>query len=199
MCLKLAEVWFIQVKWDGFRFMITTDKRSDIFKKIDEKYSSIYRKLVILVKRLSTLTGFCPVSCCYHKPCQRVRTYVDACAMHCCLSWIVSEIRNRVVFFSAGKYGMSDGVEKPCLVYTTFSNRIYLYHSVILPSIASSNLLTKMEEKVWFTYVCVEVSDSGFHFLLPKWGQKIWRATLQVDSQSSTNFQCIQGNHSMHF
>ena len=26
------------------------------------------RKLSILVGRLSILTGFCPVSCCYHKP-----------------------------------------------------------------------------------------------------------------------------------
>ena len=41
------------------------------------------RKLVVLVGRLSILTGFCPLSCCYHKLCVRICTYVYACTCTC--------------------------------------------------------------------------------------------------------------------
>ncbi len=53
----------------------------------------------------------------------------------------------------AGYYGLSDGGNQPCLVYTTFSNMIYLYHNVTLPSIPSSNLLLTLQNKVRNTKV----------------------------------------------
>ena len=48
--------------------MITIEKFSDIYRK------AVDLKLVILVRHLSILTRFCPVSCCYHKPCAHTNT-----------------------------------------------------------------------------------------------------------------------------
>ena len=45
-----------------------------------EGYIHVYRK--VLVGCLSSLTGFCPVSCCYHKPCTHTHMLTHTC-MHC--------------------------------------------------------------------------------------------------------------------
>ena len=47
--------------------MITTEKFSDVL----ENMLILVRCVSILTGRLSILTAFCPVSCCYHKPCIR--------------------------------------------------------------------------------------------------------------------------------
>ena len=47
--------------------MITIEK---IHEYVDENTLAFEWKLAILVRRLSILTGFCPVSCCYHKLCK---------------------------------------------------------------------------------------------------------------------------------
>jgi len=47
-----------------------------------------------------------------------------------------------------GYYGVSEGEDKPCLVYTTFSNMIYLSHNITLPTIPASNLLLTIQAKV---------------------------------------------------
>ena len=50
--------------------LMVTIESVQTFQRIDEKYILAFdRKLVILVRRSSVLTGFCPVSCGYHKPC----------------------------------------------------------------------------------------------------------------------------------
>ena len=55
-----------------------------------------------------------------------------------------------IIAISTGYYGTSGGVNAPCLVYSTFSNRIFIYHNIKLPSIASTNLITAMQDKVSF-------------------------------------------------
>ena len=49
------------------------------------------RKLAILVGRLSVLTGFCPVSCCYRKPC----TYILIRSFHTGLTFMCATHCNR--------------------------------------------------------------------------------------------------------
>ncbi len=41
----------------------------------------------------------------------------------------------------AGCYGL-EASNEPCLVYTTFSNRVYIYHNIQLPAVPSFNLVT---------------------------------------------------------
>ena len=55
-------------------------------------------------------------------------------------------ITNLKIF--AGYYGTSGGENVPCLVYSTFSNRVFIYHNIKLPSVASTNLITAMQNKV---------------------------------------------------
>ena len=57
---------------------------------------------------------------------------------------------------STGYYGTTRGMNVPCLVYSTFSNRIFIYHNIKLPSIASTNLITAMQSKVHITIVILE-------------------------------------------
>ena len=42
---------------------------------------------------------------------------------------------------------------KPCLVYTTFSGKIYIYYEVTLPSILPSNLLLAIEKMVFIIII----------------------------------------------
>jgi hypothetical protein len=53
-----------------------------------------------------------------------------------------------ITIFLAGYYGTSGGDNVPCLVYSTFSNRVFIYHNIKLPSVASTNLITAMQNKV---------------------------------------------------
>ena len=58
--------------------IITIEKCSETLD--EEMHLAFDWKLVILVARFSILTGFCPVSCCYHKPCVHVsliHTYIS--------------------------------------------------------------------------------------------------------------------------
>lgn len=70
-------------------------------------------------------------------------------------TYIVDHKRNCVRFwfdqnvstFNCGYYGGSSGVNLPSLVYTTFTNLIYLYWDVTLPNVPSSNLLLTLQNK----------------------------------------------------
>ena len=53
-----------------------------------------------------------------------------------------------IIMIFAGYYGTSGGENVPCLVYSTFSNRVFIYHNIKLPSVASTNLITAMQNKV---------------------------------------------------
>ena len=44
---------------------------------------------------------------------------------------------------------------KPCLVYTTFSGKIYIYYEVTLPSILPSNLLLAIEKMVFIIIIII--------------------------------------------
>jgi hypothetical protein len=70
------------------------------------------------------------------------------------LTYIVDRYRNvvryqfeeNVAAFCAGHYCMSvDAQDVPCLVYATFSGRIYLYYNVTLPGITVSSLSSAIE------------------------------------------------------
>ena len=47
-----------------------------------------------------------------------------------------------------GYFGFASDHNKPCLIYTTFSNKIYIYHNITLPTIAPTNLITFIQEQV---------------------------------------------------
>ncbi|XP_064399890.1 KICSTOR complex protein ITFG2-like isoform X2 [Halichondria panicea] len=51
------------------------------------------------------------------------------------------KFEQNVTAFAAGCYGL-EASNEPCLVYTTFSNRVYIYHNIQLPAVPSFNLVT---------------------------------------------------------
>lgn len=73
------------------------------------------------------------------------------------------QLEESVAGFCAGMYSISTTSSPvPCLIYTTFSNKVYIYHNVKLASLASKSLMFKVVEgKDAVNEVCAEdvVSD----------------------------------------
>lgn len=65
---------------------------------------------------------------------------------------------------------MSSGQNVPCLVYSTFSNKIYLYHNITLPSVSSSNLILTMQDMVGALRMYVHCKSYHVHSF---YGQKL--------------------------
>ncbi|ESO92085.1 hypothetical protein LOTGIDRAFT_121560 [Lottia gigantea] len=76
-----------------------------------------------------------------------------------CCSWdgqtyIVNQSREvvrylfqeHVAAFSAGFYSLGDGGNRPCFVYATFDNTLYIYHNINLPRVESTNLIQVMDQ-----------------------------------------------------
>ena len=72
-----------------------------------------------------------------------------------------------LVLCLAGHYGMTTDKAKPCLIYTTFSGKIYIYLDITLPSILPSNLLLTMEKMVFFK--CLSVLFTYMELFPIKW------------------------------
>jgi len=68
-----------------------------------------------------------------------------------------------VCTFTAGQYSLLPGENHPCLVYATFSNRIYLYYNIQIPKITTSSLSGIMESrpKVASLLSCLQVDSSN--------------------------------------
>lgn len=64
--------------------------------------------------------------------------------------WVVDDVHVLValVILVSGDFGFSSEHNKPCLIYTTFYNKIYVYHNITLSSIAPSNLIDFLKEQV---------------------------------------------------
>lgn len=48
--------------------------------------------------------------------------------------------------FSAGQYAIEDGENVVSFVYTTFSNKLFLYHNIHLPQLQTTNFLVEAEK-----------------------------------------------------
>ena len=63
-------------------------------------------------------------------------------------SYFVDNAFFTIVILVSGDFGFSSEHNKPCLIYTTFYNKIYIYHNITLSSIAPSNLIDFLKEQV---------------------------------------------------
>ncbi|XP_075065266.1 KICSTOR complex protein ITFG2 [Mixophyes fleayi] len=67
------------------------------------------------------------------------------------------QVDENVSAFCAGLYACRGGQNSPCLVYVGFNQKIYVYWSVTLERIQSSNLLRVLEENEQFTSLLREL------------------------------------------
>jgi hypothetical protein len=57
------------------------------------------------------------------------------------------KFEDNVCAFCAGYFGFVTEHNKPCLIYSTFFNKIYIYYNITLPSISPSNLMLTLAQK----------------------------------------------------
>ncbi|XP_039278782.1 KICSTOR complex protein ITFG2 [Nilaparvata lugens] len=83
------------------------------------------------------------------------------------------QLEESVAGFCAGMYSISTATSPvPCLIYTTFSNKVYIYHNVKLASLASKSLMFKVvEQKDTINEICAQdvVSDKKKLKALIEW------------------------------
>ncbi|XP_075213351.1 KICSTOR complex protein ITFG2-like [Lycorma delicatula] len=72
------------------------------------------------------------------------QTYILDQKKHC----VHFQLEESVAVFCAGLYSfMPSNPPVPCLIYTTFTNKIYIYYNIKLPSLASKSLITHVLEE----------------------------------------------------
>lgn len=75
------------------------------------------------------------------------------------------QVEENVSAFCAGLYACRGGQNSPCLVYVGFNQKVYVYWSVMLERIESSNILRVLEGNEEFTSILkelnVDVSDTS--------------------------------------
>ncbi|XP_075213476.1 KICSTOR complex protein ITFG2-like isoform X2 [Lycorma delicatula] len=72
------------------------------------------------------------------------QTYILDQKKHC----VRFQLEESVAVFCAGLYSfMPSNPPVPCLIYTTFTNKIYIYYNIKLPSLASKSLITHVLEE----------------------------------------------------
>ncbi|XP_018407899.1 PREDICTED: integrin-alpha FG-GAP repeat-containing protein 2 [Nanorana parkeri] len=67
------------------------------------------------------------------------------------------QVEENVSAFCAGLYACRGGQNSPCLVYVGFNQKVYVYWSVMLERIESSNVLRVLEENEEFTSILKEL------------------------------------------
>ena len=88
-------------------------------------------------------------------------SHCEQCSLQFCIPGIGWQHRTIVTHTSSlltppiGLFGFATAHNKPSFIYTTFSNKIYVYHRISLTSISPSNLLLTYENRVSIQYVQV--------------------------------------------
>ncbi|XP_064634763.1 KICSTOR complex protein ITFG2-like [Lineus longissimus] len=52
-----------------------------------------------------------------------------------------------VAAFAAGHFALTDQQNIPCLIYVTFSNKMYIYYDITMPQVHTTNLIKTMEKE----------------------------------------------------